>query len=337
MAKLPATGEEAPKWRENLQANHTTGEDPITPFNSVKRFNTSSTILGNYPATHATFRRRTATGCDEFVLMPVCQNACRTRCILTHQWIGRTSPGPFRRSVANGCGASKLCSMSNGQKSMISPEWCGSAMQPQSRKCQASFCGHLHTWLIRLVGEADCLHLSASLPYPIESIHDVLWRCYGRILPHYCSIEESRDLRFSADDRLVILNSIDFLRFLVRTTIHAFCTSHCLPSPILANLPFPGFFISNHLSCSRRSHERMEQHRELDQLPAGSQILAGTYTELSGQGKHRKDAVTLARLGKKQVLKVCHFTPDTVLRRVEQTCYSADLAFYLSSGSAVQS
>ncbi|KAL8952687.1 MAG: hypothetical protein Q9222_001424 [Ikaeria aurantiellina] len=47
----------------------------------------------------------------------------------------------------------------------------------------------------------------------------------------------------------------------------------------------------------------MEPAQELNQLNGPAQHVVGTYTELSGSIKHRKDAVTLARLGKKQVLK----------------------------------
>ncbi|KAL8941810.1 MAG: hypothetical protein Q9211_001662 [Gyalolechia sp. 1 TL-2023] len=47
----------------------------------------------------------------------------------------------------------------------------------------------------------------------------------------------------------------------------------------------------------------MDQDQELNQFTRASPPITGTYTELSGQRKHRKDAVVLARLGKKQVLK----------------------------------
>ncbi|KAL9030050.1 MAG: hypothetical protein Q9196_001786 [Gyalolechia fulgens] len=48
---------------------------------------------------------------------------------------------------------------------------------------------------------------------------------------------------------------------------------------------------------------KMDQDQELNQFTRASPPITGTYTELSGQRKHRKDAVVLARLGKKQVLK----------------------------------
>ena len=81
----------------------------------------------------------------------------------------------------------------------------------------------------------------------------------------------------------------------------------------------------------------MSQGQELQNL-GSTHSHTGYYSGISGSRHRIRDEQTLARLGKKQVLKVCYDKSSPFARRTRLTGVRSDVSdFFLSSDSAALS